>query len=54
MHPLPLAREWEARAPEARHVIEVPDVNHYTIAWGAHGAAMVADEIARAVSAAGA
>jgi pimeloyl-ACP methyl ester carboxylesterase len=36
--------------PERRRAIEVPDTNHYTIAWGAHGAAAVADAIAAAVS----
>jgi pimeloyl-ACP methyl ester carboxylesterase len=51
MHPLPLAREWEAGAPESRRVIEVPDVNHYTIALGARGARAVADAIAAAAAA---
>jgi pimeloyl-ACP methyl ester carboxylesterase len=53
MHPLPLAREWEAGAPQSRRVIEVPDVNHYTIALGTTGARPVADAIAAAVAAAG-
>jgi pimeloyl-ACP methyl ester carboxylesterase len=54
MQPLSLVESWAAQDPGRRRAIEVPDVNHYTIAWGAHGAAMVADEIARAVSAPGA
>lgn len=49
MQPLSLVQAWAAGDPERRRAIEVPDVNHYTIAWGARGAAMVADEIARAV-----
>jgi pimeloyl-ACP methyl ester carboxylesterase len=48
MHPVALARAWEAGAPEARRAIEVPDVNHYTIALGARGARTVADAIAEA------
>jgi pimeloyl-ACP methyl ester carboxylesterase len=51
MQPLSIVQTWAAQDPERRRAIEVPDVNHYTIAWGSHGAAMVADEIARAVSA---
>jgi pimeloyl-ACP methyl ester carboxylesterase len=51
MQPLSVVQAWAAQDPERRRVIEVPDVNHYTIAWGSHGAAMVAEEIARAVSA---
>jgi pimeloyl-ACP methyl ester carboxylesterase len=50
MQPLSVVESWAAQDPGRRRAIEVPDVNHYTIAWGAHGAAMVADEIARAVS----
>jgi pimeloyl-ACP methyl ester carboxylesterase len=49
MQPLSLVQSWAAQDPGRRRAVEVPDVNHYTIAWGAHGAAMVADEIARAV-----
>jgi pimeloyl-ACP methyl ester carboxylesterase len=48
MQPLPLAREWEAGAPQLRRVIEVPDVNHYTIALGARGARAVAEAVASA------
>jgi hypothetical protein len=47
MQPLATVQAWAAQDPERRRAIEVPDVNHYTIAWGSHGAAMVADEIAR-------
>jgi pimeloyl-ACP methyl ester carboxylesterase len=54
MQPLSIVQAWAAQDPQRRRAIEVPDVNHYTIAWGSHGAAMVADEIARAVSAPGA
>jgi pimeloyl-ACP methyl ester carboxylesterase len=50
MQPLSIVQAWAAQDPQRRRAIEVPDVNHYTIAWGSHGAAMVADEIARAVS----
>lgn len=53
MQPLSIVEAWAAQDPERRRSIEVPDVNHYTIAWGSHGAAMVADEIARAVSGGG-
>ena len=53
MQPLSIVEAWAAQDPKRRRSIEVPDVNHYTIAWGSHGAAMVADEIARAVSAGG-
>jgi pimeloyl-ACP methyl ester carboxylesterase len=51
MQPLSLVQDWAARDPDHRRAIEVPDVNHYSIALGRHGAAMVADEIARAVAA---
>jgi lipase len=50
MQPLAIVQSWAAQDPQRRQAIEVPDVNHYTIAWGAHGAAIVADEIARAAS----
>ena len=48
MQPLSLAREWEAGAPELRRAIEVPDVNHYTIALGARGARAVGEAISAA------
>jgi pimeloyl-ACP methyl ester carboxylesterase len=49
MQPLSDVQAWASEDPQRRRAIQVPDVNHYTIAWGAHGAAMVADEIAHAV-----
>ena len=51
MQPLADVQAWAAADPERRRAIEVPDTNHYTIAWGAHGAAAVAAEIAAAVDA---
>lgn len=51
MQPLALVQEWAAAAPSRRRAVQVPDVNHYTISWGAHGAEAVAGEIAKAVSA---
>ena len=53
MQPLSIVQAWAAQDPARRRAIEVPDVNHYTIAWGSHGAAIVADEIARAAAAGG-
>lgn len=50
MQPISLVREWAAQDPERRQGLEVPDVNHYTIAVGRRGAAAVATEIARALS----
>jgi len=50
MQPLSLARAWERGDPRRRRAVPVDDVNHYTIAWGARGAAAVADEIARALA----
>jgi pimeloyl-ACP methyl ester carboxylesterase len=49
MQPLSNVEEWAAADPERRRAIEVPDTNHYSIAWGAHGARAVADEIAAAL-----
>ncbi|MGI8714349.1 MAG: alpha/beta hydrolase [Solirubrobacteraceae bacterium] len=49
MQPLARVQEWAAQDPSRRRAIEVPDVNHYSIALGSRGAAVVADEIARAV-----
>jgi pimeloyl-ACP methyl ester carboxylesterase len=54
MQPLAVVRAWADADPTRRRAVPVPDVNHYTIAWGARGAAAVATEIAAAVSAAGA
>lgn len=53
MQPPALVREWAEANPRLRRAVRVPDVNHYTIAWGARGAAAVADAIARVVAAAG-
>jgi pimeloyl-ACP methyl ester carboxylesterase len=51
MQPLALVRQWADAAPSTRRAVQVPNVNHYTIAWGAHGARAVADEISAAVAA---
>jgi pimeloyl-ACP methyl ester carboxylesterase len=48
MQPLADVRTWAASDPAQRLAVEVPDTNHYTIAWGAHGAAAVAEAIAAA------
>jgi pimeloyl-ACP methyl ester carboxylesterase len=48
MQPSSLAAEWAAGAPELRRVVEVPDVNHYTIVLGARGARAVAEAISTA------
>jgi pimeloyl-ACP methyl ester carboxylesterase len=48
MQPLALVREWQAQDPERRRAIQVPDVNHYTIAVGRRGSKAVAAEIVRA------
>ena len=48
MQPLADVQAWAAADPGRRRAVEVPDTNHYTIAWGAHGAAAVADAIAAA------
>ena len=45
MQPLPLAQAWAAQSPDRRRVVQVPDVNHYTIVMGAAGAAAVRDEV---------
>lgn len=52
MQPLSIVRDWAAGDPGRRRVVEVPDTNHYTIAWGAHGARVVADEIVAALKSA--
>jgi pimeloyl-ACP methyl ester carboxylesterase len=54
MQPLAIVQAWAAQDPQRRRAVEVPDVNHYSIVWGSHGAAMVADEIALASSSASA
>jgi pimeloyl-ACP methyl ester carboxylesterase len=48
MQPLADVQAWAAADPARRQALAVPDTNHYTIAWGAHGAAAVADAIAAA------
>lgn len=50
MQPLADVQAWAAADPGRRQAIEVPDTNHYTIAWSTHGAAAVANAIAAAVS----
>lgn len=45
MQPYALARAWAADDPERRKASLVPDVNHYTLLFGARGAAAVADAI---------
>jgi hypothetical protein len=49
MQPLDEVQAWAADDPERRRAILVPDTNHYSIAWGAHGAAAVAEAIAAAL-----
>jgi pimeloyl-ACP methyl ester carboxylesterase len=49
MQPVGLVREWAAQDPRRRRAIEVPDVNHYTIAFGRRGADVVAAEVVRAL-----
>jgi pimeloyl-ACP methyl ester carboxylesterase len=51
MQPLADVQAWAAADPERRQAVEVPDTNHYTIAWSAHGAAAVADAIVASVAA---
>jgi hypothetical protein len=51
MQPLADVQEWAAADPARRRAVQVPDVNHYTIAWGARGASAVAAAIAEAVAA---
>jgi pimeloyl-ACP methyl ester carboxylesterase len=50
MQPLELVRAWAAEDPERRRAFQVPDVNHYTITFGAAGAAAVAAEVRAAVA----
>jgi pimeloyl-ACP methyl ester carboxylesterase len=49
MQPLAEVEAWAAGDPERRRAILVPDTNHYSIAWGEHGAQAVAREIVAAV-----
>jgi pimeloyl-ACP methyl ester carboxylesterase len=51
MQPLELVSAWAAADPGQRQAVPVPDVNHYTITLGRRGAAVVADELRRAVAA---
>lgn len=51
MVPAGSAADWAAEAPDRREVVEVPDVNHYTITMGP-GAQTVAEVIAGRVAAA--
>jgi len=44
-----LADAWVDASPEQRRVIEVPDVNHYTLVMGRTGALAVAQAIVRAL-----
>ncbi|MGZ4166391.1 MAG: alpha/beta fold hydrolase [Solirubrobacteraceae bacterium] len=51
MQPIADVEAWAAGDPERRRATLVPDTNHYSIAWGAHGARAVADAIAAALGA---
>jgi pimeloyl-ACP methyl ester carboxylesterase len=48
--PPELAAAWVDDRPEQRRVVDVPDVNHYSLLMGARGAAAVAGEIRAAVT----
>jgi lipase len=43
--PPELVREWAQGAPEHRRIVDVPDVNHYSLLMGGRGAAAVAGAI---------
>lgn len=49
MQPLALVESWAAADPRRRRALQVPDVNHYTIALGRRGAEAVAGEVLRAL-----
>lgn len=51
MQPLEQVEAWAAADPTRRRGVQVPHVNHYTIALGRAGAEAVADEIARMLAA---
>ena len=51
MQPLALCESWAAESPGRRRVVQVPDVNHYTIVMGAGGAGAVRDAVLAAVGA---
>jgi lipase len=53
MQPLAIARAWADGAPDERSVVEVPDVNHYTLVFGRAGARAVAGAIVDALNAHG-
>jgi len=50
MQPLELVRAWASEDPGRRRALQVPNVNHYSIALGAAGAAAVAAEVRAAVA----
>lgn len=50
MQPLAIVQEWAAADPDRRRAVQVPDVNHYTIAFGRRGARAVAAEIVAALA----
>jgi len=45
MQPLAAVEAWAAADPGHRQGVQVPGVNHYTIAWGRHGSVAVANAI---------
>jgi pimeloyl-ACP methyl ester carboxylesterase len=51
MQPLALVERWAEADLDRRQAVQVPGVNHYTIALGAHGARAVAAAIADVVAA---
>jgi pimeloyl-ACP methyl ester carboxylesterase len=53
MQPLAVVDRWAQADPDRRQAVQVPGVNHYTIALGAHGARAVANAIADVVAAGG-
>ncbi len=50
MQPLAEVQAWAAADPARRRAIQVPDVNHFTIALGTRGATQVASAIRQAVT----
>lgn len=50
MQPLAIVQQWAAADPERRRAVQVPDVNHYTIALGRRGARAIAAEIVAALA----
>jgi pimeloyl-ACP methyl ester carboxylesterase len=49
MQPMSIARPWADADPARRSATLVPDVNHYTLVFGARGSDAVANEIGRAL-----